>query len=635
MISPPIIAIIIIAAIIVPLMIIGCFMLYVYQDRRLKEVEVEGSSLPSKTLASRLMDTTRSPSISSTASATHQQVSSSSKKPTISISEPRPHHQQTHTMANDTMSYSLAKNPTLLKSPLSNETPSTPPAVSPRSAPPQIPRPRQLTGGRNIADDQTIPRQSVMMTIKNMSKNRVESTFRAKTLIDTRKVFALPAFLQIDSLDDILLTDMIAQGGLGAVWRGEMTTAELEDRNLGDKRCAVKVIVLQSNSDEEWLEILTCFRQEVTIIYGLAPHDNIVRIVGYAETSTNDMVMVEELCKTNLNSVIHETKDDDRLLLEEIFVILVGVLDGLMWMHRHGVIHNDIKPMNVLLNYANNRVEQQFDRESSSGKIRELIPSARYVAKICDMGLASIEVLEPIMPKAQKGPSSASGGDHKPRPRTRANHLREGGNGRYKSIYEVIADDDSQRLKELMETVAPIYGGKRSRIKGFSTRYASPESIILNVPGHKYTEPKIYKTLDFQARSNTDMWGFGVLVWEVLERRLPYATMSDEEVKKLVTETAISHLEPTEASLLAKSSQRTMLASSNNNLSSTHKAQKSPATLKFSEHVLDEELFSFMIVSCKKSWHMNPQKRTCSEDLLALYVDHITKQLAGDHTQYS
>jgi hypothetical protein len=76
------------------------------------------------------------------------------------------------------------------------------------------------------------------------------------------------------------------------------------------------------------LDVLTCFRQEVTIIYALAPHINIVRMLGYAESPTNDLVLVEELCDTNLKTVIHSkvtilhlgssSNDGDGLIMEMI-----------------------------------------------------------------------------------------------------------------------------------------------------------------------------------------------------------------------------------------------------------------------------------------------------------------------------
>eukprot|EP00371_Babesia_bovis_P002798 XP_001611445.1 protein kinase domain containing protein [Babesia bovis T2Bo] len=41
----------------------------------------------------------------------------------------------------------------------------------------------------------------------------------------------------------------------------------------------------------------------------------------------------------------------DKLTDEEIFVLLIDIVNGLSHLHRHGIIHRDLKPSNVLLNH--------------------------------------------------------------------------------------------------------------------------------------------------------------------------------------------------------------------------------------------------------------------------------------------
>jgi hypothetical protein len=44
-----------------------------------------------------------------------------------------------------------------------------------------------------------------------------------------------------------MLTELVAQGGLGVIWRGELITPELISLNGKDKYCAVKIVVCKSS----------------------------------------------------------------------------------------------------------------------------------------------------------------------------------------------------------------------------------------------------------------------------------------------------------------------------------------------------------------------------------------------------
>ena len=410
----------------------------------------------------------------------------------------------------------------------------------------------------------TRPRLSIGIVLKNMQSSRPGSastptTVRDETVIDKRKVFALPAFLRIETIDDnIELTDPIAKGSFGDIWKGELRSDELLAKNHGRPYCAVKIAIDDWNTDERFTEILKAFRQEVTIIHTLSPHPNIISIIGYTESPDRDLIIVEELCDFSLSDLIHKQLEE-KLLMEDIFIIFAGIVDGLSWMHRHGVIHNDLKPQNVLINVRGSlnyieptsirRVRGLAKSASQSSlvyadsdtnafiRIWENFSSPRYLPKICDMGVTTIDTpptLTPVDKKRQSLILEAMQNYKYPiRPRD-------------SRISKTMTD----RSAAYSSNVAPMVAGEqKSAIKGFSARYASPEQIkFMDKFGKKdaalvQNDVSEVAAVDFITRSKSDIWPLGVIAWEMMERKHPYVYMSKEELKSASMNDTLKPLE--------------------------------------------------------------------------------------------
>ncbi len=108
-------------------------------------------------------------------------------------------------------------------------------------------------------------------------------------------------------------------------------------------------VVLKFPSDEivGGAAIFARYRREAEIGRQLA-HPLLQRHINQDETRSRDYLVLEYIPGRNLRSLMH---DRAPLLLttQEILDIMLPVCAALIYVHKHGVIHQDIKPENVLV----------------------------------------------------------------------------------------------------------------------------------------------------------------------------------------------------------------------------------------------------------------------------------------------
>ena len=154
------------------------------------------------------------------------------------------------------------------------------------------------------------------------------------------------------------LDAIVGRGGMGSVYRGH-------HRDL-DLVVAVKVLhaSFQANagfSQRFQAEALTMSRID---------HPSVTRVLDFGQEPDGLLYLVMEyLDGTDLQSVIDR---EGHLPLERLVRIMMQVCAALGHVHRHGVIHRDIKPGNILL------VAGHDDDED--------VPTE--IAKVCDFGIA-------------------------------------------------------------------------------------------------------------------------------------------------------------------------------------------------------------------------------------------------------
>jgi beta-lactam-binding protein with PASTA domain/tRNA A-37 threonylcarbamoyl transferase component Bud32 len=130
------------------------------------------------------------------------------------------------------------------------------------------------------------------------------------------------------------LTHLIARGGMAQVYRAR-------DRQL-DRPVALKVLFPELSVDRAFVER---FRREAQAAANLS-HPNIVPVFDWGEDNGAYFIVMEFVDGKALSAVLRESGP---LSPQQTATIGANVAAALAFAHRHGVVHRDVKPGNVLI----------------------------------------------------------------------------------------------------------------------------------------------------------------------------------------------------------------------------------------------------------------------------------------------
>ena len=130
------------------------------------------------------------------------------------------------------------------------------------------------------------------------------------------------------------VTHLIARGGMAQVYRAV-------DRQL-DRPVALKVLFPELSVDRTFVER---FRREAQAAANLS-HPNIVPVFDWGEDDGVYFIVMEYVNGRPLSAVL---RDPTPIAPHQIALIGAGVAAALAFAHRHGVVHRDVKPGNVLI----------------------------------------------------------------------------------------------------------------------------------------------------------------------------------------------------------------------------------------------------------------------------------------------
>ncbi|MGH9044680.1 MAG: Stk1 family PASTA domain-containing Ser/Thr kinase [Acidimicrobiales bacterium] len=130
------------------------------------------------------------------------------------------------------------------------------------------------------------------------------------------------------------LTHLVARGGMAEVYRAR-------DRFL-DRTVALKVLFPELSVDRAFVER---FRREAQSAARLS-HPNIVPVFDWGEDSGSYFIVMEYVDGRPLSAVLRETGPIEPSRAAEITSQVAAALASA---HRHGVVHRDVKPGNVLI----------------------------------------------------------------------------------------------------------------------------------------------------------------------------------------------------------------------------------------------------------------------------------------------
>ena len=130
------------------------------------------------------------------------------------------------------------------------------------------------------------------------------------------------------------VTHLIARGGMAQVYRAL-------DTRLG-RHVALKVLFPELSIDRAFVER---FRREAQAAANLS-HPNIVAVYDWGEDEGSHFIAMELVTGTSLATALRAERT---LPATRAATIAAEVASALAYAHRHGVVHRDIKPGNVLL----------------------------------------------------------------------------------------------------------------------------------------------------------------------------------------------------------------------------------------------------------------------------------------------
>lgn len=130
------------------------------------------------------------------------------------------------------------------------------------------------------------------------------------------------------------ILDQIGEGGMGVVY-------EAEDTRLG-RRVAIKIPSAAPDSHDHHARFL----REARSISALS-HAHIATLFDYGETPDGRPYIVMELVNgRELGDLLRA----DELSIARAIEIIAEVAEALSEAHRHGIIHRDVKPSNIIIN---------------------------------------------------------------------------------------------------------------------------------------------------------------------------------------------------------------------------------------------------------------------------------------------
>lgn len=143
-----------------------------------------------------------------------------------------------------------------------------------------------------------------------------------------------------DSLDGrYKITSVLGQGGFGQTYLAE------DIKRPGNPTCVVKYL-MPARQDAKFLEVARrLFETEAKILEALGRHSQIPQLLAYF-VENEQFYLVEEYIEGETLS--EELQADTRLSEVQVVEILKYVLEVLEFIHKHHVIHRDIKPGNII-----------------------------------------------------------------------------------------------------------------------------------------------------------------------------------------------------------------------------------------------------------------------------------------------
>ncbi len=174
-------------------------------------------------------------------------------------------------------------------------------------------------------------------------------------------------FQQGQQVGSYIISNAIGRGGMAMVYRARHARL--------DRTVAIKVLHANYADDNDFLRR---FQREAQVVSDL-DHPNIVMLHDYDTFDGQPYLVMKYVQGRTLKDIMAERT----LSLDEIVRLMTDIADALTYAHKHGVLHRDVKPGNIIVEDGPNstlgtpyltdfglaRVVQQGESTMSFGKI--------------------------------------------------------------------------------------------------------------------------------------------------------------------------------------------------------------------------------------------------------------------------
>lgn len=182
------------------------------------------------------------------------------------------------------------------------------------------------------------------------------------------------------SINRYAVFEELGSGGMGAVYRA---TDRLTGSDVALKRVAVPVHSLDFHSKAGFGDVRLALIQEFQILAGLR-HPHIVSVLDYGFDNERQPYFTMELLAESLP--LHEAAAP--LPVTTRIHLIIQVLQALAYLHRHGILHRDVKPGNVLVTpHAKNGSHAVFPDTAADPATTH--SNGDYHVHVVDFGLAA------------------------------------------------------------------------------------------------------------------------------------------------------------------------------------------------------------------------------------------------------